>query len=178
MKKLLSLLATFASLFSLSSCGFELGFEPAKLYKFSACLKYTIDNSVLQEEPEIKLFTSYENMCSYFDEYTYPYGYGSGNREQANKDILENIDFEKSNLLGYMIEEGTGSTLHAVSVIENNITIYFYTPEIVTDDMAYKWLIVEVDKKFEFSELNIKTKDMNESQAKYLYNNFASEYRF
>lgn len=178
MKKLLTLLAVFVSLFSLSSCGFELGFEPAKLYKFSARLKYTIDNSVLQEEPEIKLFTSYENMCSYFDEYTYPYGYGSGNKEQASKDILENIDFEKSNLFGYMRQEGTGSTLHAVSVIENNITIYFYTPEIVTDDMAYKWLIVEVDKKFEFSELNIKTKDMNERQAKHLYNNFASDYWF
>ena len=41
------------------------------------------------------------------------------------------------------------------------------------------WLIiVEVDKKFEFSELNIETKDMNESQAKYLYNNFASDYWF
>lgn len=130
----------------------------------------------MQEEPEIKLFTSYENMCSYFDEYTYPYG--GGNREQANKDILENIDFEKSNLFAYMRQEGTGSTLHAVSVVENNITIYFYTPEIVTDDMAYKWLIVEVDKKFEFSELNIETKDMNESQTKYLYNNFTSEYWF
>ena len=178
MKKLLTLLVVFVSLFSLSSCGFELGFEPAKLYKFSARLKYTVDNSVLQEEPEIKLFTSYENMCSYFDEYTYPYGYGSGDRELAEKDILENIDFEKSNLFAYMMEEGTGSTLHAVSVAENNITIYFYTPEIVTCDMAYKWLIVEVDKKFEFSELNIETKDMNESQAKYLYNNFASDYWF
>ncbi len=178
MKKLLILLAAFVSLFSLSSCGFELGFEPAKLYKFSASLKYTIDNNVFQEEPEIKLFTSYENMCSYFDEYTYPYGYGSGDREQAEKDILENIDFEKSNLFAYMRQEGTGSILHAVSVIENNITIYFYTPEIGTDDMAYKWLIVEVDKKFEFSELNIKTKDMNERQAKHLYNTFASEYWF
>ncbi len=39
MKKLLTLLAVFVSLFSLSSCGFELGFEPAKLYKFSARLK-------------------------------------------------------------------------------------------------------------------------------------------
>ena len=77
-----------------------------------------------------------------------------------------------------MREEGTGSTLHAVSVIENNITIYFYTPEIFTTDMAYKWLIVEVDKKFEFSELNIETKDMYERQAKHLYNNFASEYWF
>ena len=77
-----------------------------------------------------------------------------------------------------MREEGTGSTLHAVSVIENNITIYFYTPEIFTTDMAYKWLIVEVDKKFEFSELNIETKDMNERQAQYLYNSFASEYWF
>lgn len=176
MKKLLSLLTTFVSLFSLSSCGFELGFEPAKLYKFSARLKYTIDNSVLQEEPEIKLFTSYENMCSYFDEYTSLYG--GLNKEQASKDILENVDFEKSNLFAYMMEEGTSSTLHAISVIENNITIYFYTPEIFTTDMAYKWLIVEVDKKFEFSELNIETKDMNESQAKYLYNNFASDYWF
>ena len=92
MKKLLTLLVTFVSLFSLSSCGFELGYEPAKLYKFSASLKYTIDNNVLQEEPEIKLFTSYENMCSYFDECTYPYGYGSGDREQAEKEIFENID--------------------------------------------------------------------------------------
>lgn len=175
MKKLLTLLVAFF-LFSLSSCSFELGFEPAKLYKFSARLKYTIDNSVLQEEPEIKLFTSYENMCSYFDEYTSLYG--GGNKEQASKDILENVDFDKSNLFAYMMEEGTSSTLHAVSVIQNNITIYFYTHEVVDTVMAYKWLVVEVDKKFDFSELNIETKDMNESQAKYLYNNFASDYWF
>ena len=175
MKKLLTLLVAFF-LFSLSSCSFELGFEPAKLYKFSARLKYTIDNSVLQEEPEIKLFTSYENMCSYFDEYTSLYG--GGNKEQASKDILENVYFDKSNLFAYMMEEGTSSTLHAVSVIQNNITIYFYTHEVVDTVMAYKWLVVEVDKKFDFSELNIETKDMNESQAKYLYNNFASDYWF
>ena len=44
--------------------------------------------------------------------------------------------------------------------------------------MAYRWLIVEVDKEFKFSELNIETKDMNKRQAKHLYNNFASEYWF
>lgn len=129
MKKLLSFLVFFSSLLPLTSCSFNLGFDPVRLYKFSASLKYLIDNNVLQEKPEIQLFTSYENMCSYFDKFTYPYGYSSGDREQADKDILENVDFEKFNLLGYMREEGTGSTLHSVSVNENNINIYFYTPE-------------------------------------------------
>lgn len=67
MKKFLSFWLIFGSLFSLAGCSFDLGFEPVRLYKFSAPLKYTVDNNVLQENPEIQLFTSYENMCSYFE---------------------------------------------------------------------------------------------------------------
>ncbi len=77
-----------------------------------------------------------------------------------------------------MMEEGTGSTLHTVSSNENEITIYFYTPEVVTDDMAYKWLIFEVDKKCELSNFVIETENMTQKQADYLRNNFAKEYWF
>lgn len=174
MKSFLSFLAAFGSLVG---CAFDLGFEPTRLYKFSAWLKYNVDNNVSQEELEIQLFTSYENLCSYFDEFTYPYGVLE-QRDKAENDILKHMDFERSNLLGYMKEEGTGSIIHAVSVEENNIAIYSYVAELGTDDMAYKWLIFEVDKKYALSDFIIETKDMTETQADYLRDSFAEEYWF
>lgn len=175
MKKIISYISMVVTLM-LSSCAFNLGFEPVRLYKFSTSLKYTVDNNVPQEKPEIQLFTSYESMCTYFDEYTYPYS--GGNRVQADKDILAMVDFSKSNLLGYMREDDTGSTTRSVSVNDNNITIYYYCPEIGTADMAYKWFIFEVDKKYELSDFVIETKDMSERQIDYLINNYGDEYWF
>ena len=176
MKKLLSLFISLSSLLYLASCSFDLGFEPVRLYKFSASLKYVTDNGVLQKNPEIQLFTSYENTRSYFDEYTCPYG--SESRKKVEEYILENVDFERFNLLGYMNEEGTNSILHAVSVDENNVTIYFYTPEVVTDDMACKWLIFTVDKKYELLDFVIETQRMIEKQANHLRDNFDEDYYF
>lgn len=175
MKKIIGYISMVVILM-LSSCSFNLGFEPVRLFKFSASLKYTVDNNVSQEKPEIQLFTSYEDMCSYFDEYTYPYG--GGNREQADKDILELVDFSEFNLLGYMREDGTGSITYSVSVSDNNVIIYSYCPEVVTWDMAYKWLIFKVDKKYELSDFVIETEKMSEKQVDYLMDNFAKEYWF
>ena len=171
MKKLFSVFIPLVFLFVTSSCSIDLGFKPTRLYKFSASLKYTVDNNVSQEKPEIQLFTNYESMCFYFNEYTNPYGGG-------DIAILEKIDFEKSNLFGYMMEEGTGSTLHAVSVENTNITVYSYTPEVVTNDLAYKWLIFEVDKMYELSDFVIKTQKMSVKQKNYLVDNFEERYWF
>lgn len=70
-------------------------------------------------------------MVDYFN------SYGGGNQDIAYNEILEYIDFNNSNLLGYIQEEDTGSRIHAVGITDNiNITIYSYTPAIVTDVIA------------------------------------------
>lgn len=162
--------------FILSSCVYSLGFEPVRLYNLSASLKYYVDNNISQDELETQLFTSYENMSSYFDEYTY--SYGGVDKEQIYKDILENIDFNISNLFGCMRQEGTSSSIHAVSIKDNNITIYHYTPDAVDTVIAYKWLIFEVDKKYSLQDFNIEYKRMNKKQVDCLIDNYTSKFYF
>ena len=60
--KLYLFIYAFIGTLCLTSCSFNLGFEPTILYKFSAELKYARDNNVMQKEPEIHLFNNYENI--------------------------------------------------------------------------------------------------------------------
>lgn len=161
----------------LSGCAFNLGFEPVKLYKFSAELKYNSDNNILMSDPTIQLFTSYPQMCDWFDEFTNPYGVEK-DREEAYKSILEDVNFDTYNLFGYMRYDGTGSTRRAVSLIDNKITFYAYTPNVVTDDIAYKWYIFEVDKKYSLEDFTIKHENMSEKQLHYLVNNYSDNFYF
>ena len=168
---------TIIGVLALTACSFNLGFEPTKLYKFEAELKYVRDNNVMQEKPEIQLFTSYDQMCGWFDEYTYPYGVIEDTKK-AYSDILENVDFQTHNLFGYMQYDGTGSTTRSVSLDENRITFYSYTPDIVTDDIAYKWYIFEVDKEYSLDDIEIEYKDMSKEQVDYLIENYSSDFYF
>jgi hypothetical protein len=164
------------SLLSLSACSFNLGFEPTRLYKFSAELKYFRDNNVLQEKPEIQLFNSYDQMCNWFDESTYPYGGES--QEEAYDDILKNVDFETNNLFAYMRYDGTGSTTRAVCLNENIVTFYSYTPDVVTLDIAYKWFIFEIDKKYSLNDIEIEHKEMSKEQTDYLIENYSFDFYY
>ena len=174
--KLYLFIYAFIGTLCLTSCSFNLGFEPTILYKFSAELKYARDNNVMQKEPEIHLFNNYENMYQWFDTYTYPYG--GRDKELAFNEILNNVDFQKYNLFGYMQYDGTGSIIRTVSLDKNKITFYSYMPDIVTDDIAYKWYIFEINKEYSLEDIEIEFKKMSVKQKVYLVNNYSCDYYF
>ena len=63
-------------------------------------------------------------------------------------------------------------------ILENKITIYSYTPNVVTCDMAYKWFIFEVDKQYLLSDFIIEYDKMTKDQVNCLTDNYSSNYYF
>ncbi len=168
MKKniLVKLTLIVISTIMISGCS-NLNFTPIWLYKFFSPLKEQSN----QKGPTIQLFTCYDLMCEWFDEFVL-------NKIDSDKEILNGVDFNKHNLFAYMQEDGTGSTIRAISLIENKITIYSYTPNVVTCDMAYKWFIFEVDKQYLLSDFIIEYDKMTKDQVNCLTDNYSSNYYF
>ena len=170
------LFCSFIGTLFLTVCSFDLGFEPVRLYHISAPLKVYVDNNISQEEPEIQLFTNYEQMCDWFSEFTYSYGNESS--EGFKKAILDSVNFDTHNLFAYMREDGTGSTTRAISLVENKITFYTYIPDAVNCDMAYKWFIFTVDNKYDLDDFIIEYETMSKEQIRYLTDNYSSDFYF
>ena len=78
------------------------------------------------------------------------------NNEYLKVRIENEIDFSKYNLLVTCRYEGTGSYVHFANVKDNKVNIYSYCGEVVTEDIAFKSLIIPVKKEYNLDEIEVK----------------------
>lgn len=103
---------------------------------------------------DMKLFPSLDDLLNYLNN---PYYFKYETNNEYIKVRIENeIDFSKYNLLVTCRYEGTGSYVHFANVKDNKVNIYSYCGEVVTDDIAFKSLIIPVKKEYNLDEIEVK----------------------
>lgn len=150
------------SLFFITGCqlSYKLNYDVSLIYgtrkypRWADLLDYpNLDDSFFRYIDK-KLFFSLDDLLIYFNDSNY-FKYETNN--DYLKDRIENeVDFNKFNLLVTCRYEGTGSYVHFANVDGYKVNIYSYCGEVVTDDIAFKSLIIPVKKEYNLDEIEVK----------------------
>lgn len=158
MKKRL-FLNLLVSLFFITSCQFSyrLNYDISLIYgtdkypKWSDFLNYPHNDESYLSYVDIKLFSTLDDLLNYFNDSNY-FSYETNNDHIKDR-IEKEVDLNKFNLLVTCKYEGTGSYVHFANVDNNIVNIYSYCGEVVTDDIAFKSLIIPINKKYNLDEI-------------------------